>query len=239
MARRALAECEGLRQEAQATRGDPAGTLRIGAIPTTLPIVSLMTEGCLRDFPRMLQAVHTLSAGEVVRRLTDFEIDVGLSYLHDDRLKGFDTLPLYRERYVLVARDEAMFEGRTEIGWKEAARLPLCLLTRNMQSRRGIDVAFANAGLEATPRVETDSVMALHSYVRCANLFGILPHGVLCLLEMRQELTAIRMVPELTREIGLIHLHRDPLPALQSAAMSSFARVDLQTRMDALLAGID
>src|ERR1700742_175841 len=40
-ARRALADCEGLRQAASITREDPQGTLRIGAIPTTLPVIPL------------------------------------------------------------------------------------------------------------------------------------------------------------------------------------------------------
>ena len=234
-ARRALAECEGLRQEARATASDPTGTLRIGAIPTTLPIVPLLAEGCLQQFPRMLQEVHTLTASEILRRITNFELDVGLSYLHDQRLRDFDTLPLFRERYVLVARDHTMFEGRTTVSWADAAQLPLCMLTSNMQSRRGIDAAFDAAGLEVVPKVETDSMMALYSYVRCAGLYSVLPHSVLCLLEMRQELTAIPLVPELAREIGLIMLRRDPRSALLAAALSHFERVDLQTRMDALL----
>ena len=51
-ARRALAECEGLRQEARTTIKDPEGTLRIGAIPTTLPVIPLLTDGCLQSFPQ-------------------------------------------------------------------------------------------------------------------------------------------------------------------------------------------
>lgn len=234
-ARRALAECDGLRQEAHKSAADPTGTLRIGAIPTTLPIVPLLTEGCLRAYPRMQQEVHTLDATGLQRRITDFELDVGVSYLEDERLKDFDTVPLYRERYVLVARDTAVFEGRSAISWADAARMPLCLLTGNMQSRRSIDVAFEAAGHEVVPRVETDSIMALYAYVRCAGMVSVLPHSVLCLLEMRQELRAIPLVPELHREIGLILLRREQRPALLAAAMASFAAVDLQTRMDALI----
>lgn len=234
-ARRALAECEGLRQEARATIGDPVGTLRFGAIPTTLPIMPLLTERCLGRFPRIRHQVHTLTASDILRRIADFELDVGLSYLNDERLKDFEAVPLFRERYVLVARDQAMFEGRATVSWADAARQPLCLLTGNMQSRRSIDAAFDAAGLEVLPRVETDSMMALYAHVRCAGLYSVLPHSVLCLREMRQELTAIPIVPELTREIGLILLRREPRPALLAAAMSSFSGLDLQTRMDALL----
>jgi DNA-binding transcriptional LysR family regulator len=234
-ARRALADFDGMRQEARETVVDPAGVLRLGAIPTTLPIVPLLTGPCLEEFARMRYEVYTLTASDILRKLLDFELDVGLSYLHDERLKDFDTVPLFRERYVLVARDGTMFEGRDSVTWADVARLPLCLLTRNMQSRRGIDAAFNAAGLEVVPRVETDSMMALYAYVRLNGLCSVLPHSVLSLLEMRQELTAIPLVPELNREIGLILLKRETRPTLLAAAMSVFERLDLQTRMDALL----
>jgi DNA-binding transcriptional LysR family regulator len=234
-ARRALADFDGMRQEARETVVDPAGVLRLGAIPTTLPIVPLLTGPCLEEFARMRYEVYTLTASDILRKLLDFELDVGLSYLHDERLKDFDTVPLFRERYVLVARDGTMFEGRDSVTWADVARLPLCLLTRNMQSRRGIDAAFNAAGLEVVPRVETDSMMALYAYVRLNGLYSVLPHSVLSLLEMRQELTAIPLVPELNREIGLILLKRETRPTLLAAAMSVFERLDLQTRMDALL----
>ena len=234
-ARRALAECEGLRQETSTTIGHPSGTLRIGAIPTTLPVIPLLTEGCLRQFGDMRHEVYTLTAAEILRKIADFELDVGVSYLHDERLKDFETVPLFRERYVLVGRDATMFDGRATVTWAEVARLPLCLLTGNMQSRRGIDAAFDAAGLHVVPRVETDSMMALYAHVRCAGLYGVLPHSVLCLSEMRQELTAIPIVPELHREIGLIVLRREPRPALVASALAVFRQLDLQPRMDALL----
>lgn len=234
-ARRGLADLDGLRQEANAHAADPAGTLRIGAIPTALPIVPLLTGGCLQAYPRMQQEVYTLDAAEILRRITDFELDVGITYLDDKRLKDFDTVPLYRERYVLVTRDAALFPGRASVSWAEVAALPLCLLTGNMQSRISIDTAFEAAGCEVVPRVETDSMLALYAYVRSAGLVSVLPHSVLSLLEMRQELSAIPIVPELHREIGLVLLRREQRPALLAAAMTSFAQVDLQQRMDALL----
>jgi len=234
-ARRVLADCEGLRQEAGANQHDPVGTLRLGAIPTTLPLVSLLTRDCLQQFPRMRHTIFTLSSTEILQRMENFELDIGLSYLEDDRLKDFITLPLFRERYVLIARDDTALKGRTSISWPEAAQLPLCLLTGNMQCRRGIDAAFANQNLMVEPRVETDSMMALYTYVRCSGLYSIVPHSVLSLLEMRQELVAIPLTPELTRSIGLIVLNRQTHPPLLDAAMANFRKLDLQTRVDALL----
>jgi DNA-binding transcriptional LysR family regulator len=234
-ARRALADCDALRQEALGAGGDPAGVLRFGAIPTTLPIVPLLTESCLQLYPRMRHEVYTLSSSEILQKLGNFELDFGLSYLQDERLKNFDTVPLFRERYVVVAREEAAFGGRDSISWTDAAELPLCMLTGNMQSRREVDAAFERAGAHIEPRVETDSMMALYSHVRCAGLYSVLPHSVLCLLEMRQELSAIPLVPELLRDIGLVLPHREPQTTLVAAALKAFSGLDLQSRVDALL----
>jgi DNA-binding transcriptional LysR family regulator len=49
-AKRVLAEVDGLRQEARVMRGDPVGTLRIGAIPTTLPVLPLLTRPVCGSF---------------------------------------------------------------------------------------------------------------------------------------------------------------------------------------------
>lgn len=234
-ARQVLADCEGLRQEATASRREVAGCLRIGAIPTALPLVPLLTDGCLRDFPGMRHEVYTLSATQALRQLSDLDLDICLSYLDDPRLREFETMPLFRERYVLIARDGSALAGRTSIQWHEAAQLPLCLLTGNMQCRQGIDAAFAKAGTTASPRVETDSLMALYAHVRCANLYSVVPHSVLCLAEMRDELHAIALTPALHREIGIVMLDRQPRPPLLDAALGMFRKLDLQTRVDALL----
>lgn len=234
-ARRVLADCEGLRQEALGCERDPAGLLRIGAIPTTQPLLPLLTAECLQRHGRLRHEIHTLPATAILRGLKEFDLDIGMSYLEDDRLAAFHTVPLFRERYVLVARDDAMFAGQSAIDWKDAARLPLCLLTRDMQCRRGIDAAFARAGEDVQPCVETDSMLGLYAHVRCAGLYGVVPHSVLCLLEMRQEITAIPLLPELKRDIGLVLPMRKPRPPLVEAALAGFRAIDLQHRVDALL----
>ncbi len=179
-ARQTLAAWEGLRQEASIARTRLTGTLRLGAIPTTMPIVSLLTGPFRAAHSEMHQLVQSLSTEEIIRRLDDFELDLGLTYPEDQRLEGFRVLPL-------------------------------CLLTTNMQNRRIINAAFRRANAQPRVVVETDSVFALYSHVRCAELFSIVPHSLLCLFEIREELTAIPLTPELNRAIGLIARDHDPL----------------------------
>ncbi|MGJ7532038.1 MULTISPECIES: LysR family transcriptional regulator [unclassified Variovorax] len=234
-ARRVLADCESLRQDARASEDDPVGTLRMGVIPASLPLVPMLTQCCLQQYPRMRHEIYTLSATDTLRKIANFELDLGLSYLDDERLGAFETLPIFRERYVFVAADKSMLEGMTSMSWSDAASFPLCLFTTNMQCRHGMDAAFAAAGVEAVPQVETDSMTALWAHVRRAGLYSILPHSVLCLTESAEQLCAIPMAPQLQRDIGLVLLGQQPRAPLLDAAMRRFRELDLQGWVDGFL----
>ncbi len=234
---RILAALEGLKQEASMSLAKLSGTLRIGAIPTTMPIVSLLTGACRAKHADLRQLVLSLSTEEIMRKLDDFELDVGLTYLEDQRLDGFHVQPLYRERYMLLARDQSAIGDKTEISWKEASELPMCLLTSHMQNRRIVDAAFRRADVQANVVVETDSTFALYSHVRHAGLFSVVPHSLLCLFELRDDMIAIPLVPELSRSIGLISLAHDPCSQIVTAARNIAAQIDLQARFDAYITG--
>lgn len=234
-ARQTLAAWEGLRQEASIARTRLTGTLRLGAIPTTLPIVSLLTGPVRTIHSEMHQLVQSLSNEEIIRGLDDFELDLGLTYLEDQHREGFRVLPLYRERYVLLARDATFIGDREEMSWQEAAALPLCLLTANMQNRRIINAAFRRADVQPAVVVETDSVFALDSPVRCAGVFSIVPHSMLCLFEIRDELAAVPLTPELNRSIGLVALDHDPLPPVVAATWDIAQTLGLEARFDSAI----
>lgn len=233
-ARRVLADCDRLRQDARGGEGDPEGILRMGAIPASLPLVPLLSFGCLQRYPRMRHRIFTLSAAEILRKIAHFELDLGLTYLDDERLSNFETVPIFRERYVLIAGQRGDFEGRESISWEQAAELPLCLFTDNLQCRRGIDAAFDSAGVVIEPVVETDSMTALCAHVHRAGLFSILPHSVLCLEHAQAGLCALPMAPPLERNIGLV-LPRQPSGTLLEAAMQTFRALDLQAWVDSFL----
>ncbi|MGX2041755.1 LysR family transcriptional regulator [Methylocaldum sp. MU1018] len=226
---------ESMRQEAARCSRQLTGSLRMGVIPTTLAVVSLLTEPYQAELPDVGIKLTSLCAEDLIRQLDRFELDLGLTYLEDPRLKGFRVLPLYRERHVLLARvrDRRLTAG--ELGWADVAELPLCLLTPNMQNRRLIDAAFREAGVSPRVVLETDSVFALYAHVRCAGLYSVVPHSLLSLFEMRQEVTAIPLHPELSRPIGLISRSREQTPPVQEAAWNIAARLDLQARFDALI----
>lgn len=233
-ARQTLSAWESLKQEAALSRDTLKGSLRMGAIPTAMPIMSLLTGPYWRAFPDVVQQVQSLSNEEIIRRLENFEIDIGLTYLEEQNLQKFRVLSLYRERYVLLARDAASLNNCTSMSWRDAAALPLCLLTRNMQNRRIIDAAFRRAGVSPCVVVETDSVFALYSNVRCAEIYSIMPHSLLALFELREELTAIPLTPELNRVIGLIALNAEPAAPLVSAVWAVSQQINFESQFNFL-----
>ncbi|OAI23106.1 MULTISPECIES: LysR family transcriptional regulator [Methylomonas] len=234
---RILAEdWEGLRQTATQCNQQLTGVLRIGAIPTTLAVTPLLTQPVQSEYPGIAIQLVSHCAEELMRQLDSFELDLGLTYLEDPRLKGFKTLPLYIERHVLLARNPDPGLIKSSLSWRDIAGLPLCLLTQNMQNRRLIDAAFREADVSPNVMLETDSISALYAHVRSAGLYSVAPHSMLIQFETHQDITAIPLTPELSRPVGLIIRRQDLFSPIQDAAWRMAQQLDLQQQFDSLIA---
>jgi hypothetical protein len=60
---------------------------------------------------------------------------------------------------------------------------------------------------------------------------------MLCVFEMRGDLTAIPLTPELTRGIGLIALDHDPISPLIAAAWKITQTLDLEQQFARVIGG--
>ena len=117
---------------------------------------------------------------------------------------------------------------RAEVTWAEAATLPLCLLTGDMQNRRIVDGIFHEAGAEPKPTLETNSISTLIAHVRDGPWSSVLSHAWLHAFEVPRGMVVIPLVaPATTRTIGLVWLDRDPEPILARALLEVAAGVDL------------
>ncbi len=117
--------------------------------------------------------IESLTSREIVAKLNDFDIDVGLTYVDGEPLGRVRVIPLYRERYVFVTPVDGPFAEQASVTWAEAAQAPLCLLVPSMQNRRIIDGYFADHGLSVTPVVETDTVSAMYAHLAVMKLSSI------------------------------------------------------------------
>jgi DNA-binding transcriptional LysR family regulator len=104
-----------------------------------------------------------------------------------------------------------------------------------MQSRQIIDTAFRQAGVAPRVKMETDSIFGLYSQIRCSNLCAVVPHSVLSLIELRQEICVAQIVPELSRQIGLVVRKQNPYPPMTAALIELTRGIDLQSRFDRLI----
>jgi DNA-binding transcriptional LysR family regulator len=239
-ARRILADQEALEQELAEMRVGLTGDLHFGVIPAAMPATPWVTAAFCRNHPLVTLKVLSLSSIEIQRGLDAAELDAGLTYLDNEPLRNVRTYPLYGERYLLLTPAGARFDGVAMVSWLEAARLPLCLLTPNMQHRRIIDSLFV-AGNAGTPRVsvETDSVIALFAYVRSGEWSSVIPHTFLTLLGQDARLEGLRAIPltepESVHTVGLVVSQRDPLPPLARALLKSARHSDVSAALERLL----
>jgi DNA-binding transcriptional LysR family regulator len=219
-AHRILADYESLSQEVGELREGLVGKLTLAAIPATHPVVARLTTPLIEAHPKLSVMVLSQTSVEIQRSLDDFSVDAGLTYLDNEPLERVKTQALYRERYVLVTQADGPFGRRTEVSWKEAATLRLCLLAEAMQNRRIIDGIFLRAGATPRPPVETMSLLTVCAHVALGGWATILPHTFGPLVRPLPNVAVLPLVsPSVEHVIGLAVAKRDPLPPLVRALL--------------------
>jgi DNA-binding transcriptional LysR family regulator len=230
-AQRVLVDYGSLQQELSEMREGLVGQLRIGAIPVTLPIVPLLTGPFAKRHERTDIQVVSQTSISIQRGLDEFNLDVGVTYLDNEPLARVRCLPLYQERYVLLTQRDGPFRGRSLVTWSEAATMPLCLLTSDMQNRRILDMHFREAGVEIHAAVETNSLLTLWSHLRLGQWSSVVPHTFLLL--PGDGLVGIPLTePDASHQIGLVASDRDPLPPVAHALLNVARRLDVASTID-------
>ncbi len=209
-----LADAKGMRQEIDLMKGALTGKLSIGAVPTALTFAADVPAALRNLHPELSLEIVSASSSDIRRGLEDFSLDAGVTYLDEDGItNSFRTDPLYEERYVLLvpAAMAPRLEGAAT--WREAAGLPLCLLTRNMNNRRIIDDVFLQIGAAPVPVMETNAFTAAFAQVASGAAATIAPERLATSLPIAKG--AIRLAleePLVERRIGLVMVERDPMP---------------------------
>jgi DNA-binding transcriptional LysR family regulator len=231
-AQQTLASLENMREDASLSKASLSGTLRIGAIPTTMPVTAHLTAAVRQAHPGIRFTISSLSFEAIVAGLDQYELDLGFTYLEDRGIDGFESLKLFDERYVLLAERSATLPE--ELSWEQVAALPLCLLTSKMRNRQLIEASFRRAGVKPDVVLEADSLFSLYAHVREAGLYTILPHSMLRFLDQAR-VQSRPLVPPVTRTIGLIARNKPSLGPIAGAVMNVARGLDLQAKFDASL----
>jgi DNA-binding transcriptional LysR family regulator len=200
-------------------------------------VIALIVTPLVARHPRIHFRVISHTSIEIQRGLNDFTLDAGITYLDNERLSNVRTQPLYRERYVLVSHARDSLRGKQSITWAEAATLPLCLLTPEMQNRRIIDMHFHEAGAKVHTVLETNSLITLWSCIRLGGYSSVVPHTFLLFLGEIEGLLCIPLVePQATHLLGLVVRDLDPLPPLTQALFTHAKELDLASEIERRIA---
>ena len=211
-ARRITADAESLEQEASRLREALVGRLRIGVVPAALPSVPILASPLARRYPGITLTVYSTTSIDIQAGIDEFRLEAGITYLDNEPLSHVRAIPLYREQYLLITPAGGPLAGRNRVSWREAATLPLCLLTPDMQNRRILNSHFAEAGAGVHPALETNSVFTLCQLVRSGYWSSVLPHGFLPMLSGAGGIAIIPLEgPAAAHTVGLVVPDREPL----------------------------
>jgi DNA-binding transcriptional LysR family regulator len=231
-ARRIVGDTRAMREEIRGLRLGLVGHLRIAAIPTALAMVPALTTPYREQHPGVRFTVRSATSSAILDQLENFDVDAGLTYLGSEPIGRVRAVPLYRERYRLVTSSVSPLGDRDRVSWAEVARVPLCLLTPDMQNRRIIDRLLSVSGPAPTPTLESNSMIALFAHVLTGKWASIMPGKMADLLEFPEKIRNIPIdEPDTTRTIGLVVSNREPMTAL-CAALVQFAVKLAPTTLD-------
>lgn len=220
-ARGIVADSRAMRQELRALKHGLVGRLKVAAIPTALPMVSTLTTPYRAKHPNVTFTVLSRTSIEILSMLENLEIDAGLTYVDNEPLGRVRSVPVYQEQYRLLTSEDSPLGNRDRVTWAEVAKIPLCLLTPDMQNRRIIDQLLRAAGGTPDPTLESNSMIVLFSHVRTGRWASVMPEKLADTLGLTESLRAIPIVePEAAHAIGLVVPEHEPMPPMVAALVA-------------------
>jgi DNA-binding transcriptional LysR family regulator len=232
-AQRMLHEREMLHQDLSSIASQPVGQIVIGAVPTAIPIAGRFAAMLQARHPGIAPTVLSMTSDEIEHGLDKLSLDLGLGYTDrlPERQSRLRSLAQYSEHYFLVQKASTLNQAKAQtvhtgkiningsITWKQAALLPLCLLTPDMHNRTIIDSAFHKAGMKVKPIIETNSILTLALSVVAGEVCSILPGALLDAVRGHIELEALTLIePTVLTPIGFMLPQSERASRTQQAA---------------------
>jgi DNA-binding transcriptional LysR family regulator len=199
-ARRSLALLDECRQVIADLEAGVAGRLLLGAgVTTSIFQLPAWLRAFQEAYPGVDVAVRTGGSQEIATRVREREVDLGLVTSPIEH-RDLHVIGLYEEEILLVTPPGYPLAGQAvdRDAWTE---LPLILFPRGTGFRAYLDRAFAEAGIVARVKMESDSVEAIKSFVAVGLGASFLPAAA-----VRAEIAIGAMAP--ARPVDLPRLLR-------------------------------
>lgn len=206
-----VGDVRALRDEMRVVRSGLSGHLRIGVIPTALPMVAELTRPFVSRHPNVTLSVLSRNSTEILTGIESLDLDAGITYLDNEPLGRVTQVPLFPEFYRFICAPGSELAGRDRLSWSEAANQSLCLLTQDMQNRRIVDQNLAAAGNLRKAGLESNSSIVLVSHVLSGQWSSIVSKRLADIFAADGQIVTIPLVePEVEHMVGLICARRDP-----------------------------
>lgn len=210
-ARRVIAHCDGMKDELAALRGELGGWIRVGAMPSMSPILPTLISMFTTRHPGVRADIRFIGIEEMKLGLSQFSVDVGLTYLDHEDFGRCNTLPILSERFNVLVPDTAEYVGRQSITWRELADLPLAMLSPSMRERQFVDQIFAEVGCEPEPQIQSESILHLMFQVQFAGLVTIVPEHFTKMPGLHLGTRMLRLKePCASQRVGLVWADGEP-----------------------------
>lgn len=221
-------ECERLREELSGRDHETFWTLRVGVIPSAIPLVPNLTIPFHKQHARVNLKIVDLNPPDVLPAFDDYSIDVAITYVDEDVNRHGRTHSLYIETYALLIRKGAVCSGRKTVSWEEVAQLPLCLLGSEMQHRGSLPAGLFDHVAASQPHIETNSISALYSQVRSGAWSSVLPRSLASIAENSDDFEMITLPkPDKSVRVGVFLPDRE----LSLPLAESFFQIALNTKI--------
>ncbi len=223
--RRIAGDMRAMKDEMRSVRAGLSGNLRVGVIPTAMPMVAGLTGPFTQKHPNVRVTLLSRTSAEILAGIENLDLDAGITYLDNEPLGRVAQVPLYHEFYRLLCAKGSPLADRESVDWAEVAEQPLCLLTGDMQNRRIVNQHLAEAGAQAAPQIESNSTIALTAHVLTGRWASIVPRELALMFAGGGQLRAVPIVaPEVEHLVGLIAARRDPLTPVLAALIAEAER---------------
>jgi DNA-binding transcriptional LysR family regulator len=232
-AERVLSQHDAMMAELSKMKGSLEGRIRLGAMPNSSPIMPLLSRLLRKNHPDVEININFMGIEQTIIGLQKYTIDVGVTYMQSELLSDLKSLHIYDEGLNLLVPDTNEYKGISSITWKEAASLPLCLLSDTTHERKIVDDAFTKAGEKPKPHVTSDSIMNLIYHVMFAGLVTVIPQNFLLMSGKISGVRAIKLVePEVSHQVGLVWSSTEPMMPMARAMVAIIKELKASGELD-------
>jgi DNA-binding transcriptional LysR family regulator len=173
------------------------GRLRLGASDTTsIYFLPELLKSFRKLHPKIELSITSLMSPEVIRKVLDREIDLGIITLPCESRAKLQLIPLFQHRLVCIICRDHPLSARKVIDISEMCKEPLILLEQQSVTRKLIDGYFSKADHPLRPIMELSNFEITKRYVAAGLGISLVPEAAVappkdgfCAVALRQPLT--------------------------------------------------